>query len=73
MVRAADLIGEGKRQVVAGGAIHVDGVQGSVGTLHLQLGVLRDQENVRDVAAVFLVEVTALLREIEGFAGGNIF
>ncbi len=33
---------------------------------------MRDQQDVRDVAAVLLVEVTALLGQIHGFAGGDV-
>ena len=68
----ADLVGEGEWQIVAGGTIHVDGVQSGVGALHLEIALLGHEENVRNVAAVLLVEVTALLGQIDGFAGRDV-
>jgi hypothetical protein len=50
----------------------VDGVQGGIGTLHVERAVFRDQENVRNVAAVFLVEVAALFGQVHGFALGDV-
>ena len=61
MVRETWLIGEREGQVEGGGAVHVDGVQGGVGALHLQRRVLGHEKNVRNVVAVLLVEVTPLL------------
>jgi len=50
----------------------VDGVQSGVGALHGQRAILRDQENVWNVVALFLVEMTALLGQIHGLAAGNV-
>ena len=67
------VIWERERKVVGSRSVHVDGVQHSVRTLHLKLGIARHQQNVRLVAAMFLVKKPALLRNVHGFAGRNIF
>ncbi len=64
---------EGEWQVERGRALHVDGVQGRVGTHHAEGGVLWHQQNVRDVAALFLVEVAPLFRQLQSFAAGDVF
>jgi hypothetical protein len=68
-----DLVRERKRQVEAGSSVHVDGVQSGVGALHGQRTVLRDEKNVRDVVALFLVQMSALLGQIHGLAAGDVF
>jgi len=50
----------------------VDGVQGGVGALHLQVFILRHEKNVRNVVAVLLVEVTALLGQVHSLSGGDV-
>ncbi len=69
----ADLVGEREGQVVSCRAVHVDGVQSSVGALHLQIGLFRHQKNVRNVVATALVEVASLLRKFQHFAGRDVF
>ena len=73
MLREADLAGEGEWEIETGGAVHVDGMQGCVGALHLQRRALRYQKNVRNVVAMLLVEVTPLLGKLQCFASGNVF
>ena len=68
----SDLIGEREWQVKAGRAIHVDGVQSRIGALHLQSSILGHEKNVRNVAAMFLIEMTALLGQFERFSGGDV-
>ena len=54
----SDLILERKWQVEAGGSIHVDGVQGGVGALHLQVCVGGHEKNVRNIVAMPLIKMT---------------
>ena len=68
-----NLIGEGEGQIIGGCTIHVNGVQRGVGAFHLQLGVLRHEKNVGNVAAMVLIQVAPLLGQFDRFSGGNIF
>ena len=61
-----------KWQVKSSRSIHVNGVECGVGTEHLERSVLRNQKDMRDVAAELLVEVAALLGKVHGFATGNV-
>ena len=63
---------ERKGQVKRGGTIHVDGVQGRIGTHHSEGGAFRNQENVRNVMAMSLVEMSPLFGQIHGFSGRDI-
>ena len=63
-----DLVRERKWQIVRGRSIHVDGMQDSVGTFHLQLFVRGHQQNVWLVAALFLIEKLPLQRQVHRFA-----
>ena len=65
-------VGERKGKIEAGCAIHMNGVQSGVGTHHAQVAVFRNQKNVRYVAAVSLVKMAPLLRQVHGFTAGNI-
>lgn len=71
-VARSDLVRERKGQIETSGAVHVDGVESGVGTLHLEIGILRDKKNVRDVTAMLLVEMTPLLGKFHGFPGGDV-
>src|SRR5437879_11197519 len=64
---------ERKRKVESGRSIHVDGVQGRIGTHHAEGGVLWNQQNVRNVTALFLVEVAPLLRQFQRLTAGDVF
>jgi hypothetical protein len=50
----------------------VNGVQCGVGALHAQYTVLGNEKNVRNVAAVLLVEMTALFRQFERFTPRDV-
>src|ERR1035441_4103908 len=62
----SDLVGEWKGEVKDRCTIHVNGVQRGVGALHLERGILRDEENMWDVAAMFLIQVPPLLGQNHG-------
>src|SRR5437660_1574469 len=66
------LILEREWQVEAGRALHVDGVQRSVRTLHAQGGILRNEQNVGDIVATPLVEMAPLFRQVNRLAAGNV-
>jgi hypothetical protein len=63
---------EGKRQIESRCTVHVNGVQGRIGTHHVERAILGDQQNMRDVVAALLVEVTPLLRQFQRFAAGSV-
>src|SRR5579859_1674315 len=66
-------VGKGEGQIEGGRTVHVNGVQGGIGADHAEVALLRDQENVRYVAAVLLVEVAALLGQVHSLAARNVF
>jgi len=68
-----DLVGEGEWQIVRGCPVHVNSVQGGVRALHPEFSILRDQQNVRLVAAALLVEKASGLGEVYRFPSGNTF
>lgn len=51
----------------------MDGMQGGIGTDHAERLVLGYQQDMRDVAAVPLIEVPALLGQVQGFAAADVF
>src|SRR5271166_893977 len=65
-------VGERKRQIETGRTFHVNGVQRFVGTHHAQCAILWYQQNVWNVAAVFLIQMAPLLRQIESFAAADV-
>lgn len=71
-VARSDLVGERKRQIETGCAVHMDGMKSGVRALHLQIGIFRDKKNVRDVAAMLLVEMTPLLGKFHRLSGGDV-
>ena len=67
-----DLVGKRKDQVVARRAVHVNRVQSRVGALHVQSSPGGDEQNVRLVSAVFLIEKAPCRRETKLFTGGYL-
>src|SRR5579862_4784240 len=65
-------IGKRKRQIKAGRSVHVYGVQSRIRALHGQHLVLRNEQNVRNVTAMLLIQMSALGRQIESLAAGDI-
>jgi hypothetical protein len=65
-------VGEREGQIERSRAVHVDGVKGRVRTPHVQRAIFRDEKNMRNVAAVLLVEVTALFGQVHGFALADV-
>ena len=62
------LVDEGKRQVERGGPFHVDGVESCIRTPHLEDGILRNEQDVRNVVAMDLIEMPPLRGQVECFS-----
>src|ERR1700687_847831 len=67
-----DLVGKWKRQIVGGSAFHMYGMQRGIGALHRQFGLLRNQQDVRNVAAAALVEMAELFGSAQRFPGRDV-
>src|SRR5271167_4849746 len=63
---------EREGQVEGCRAVHVDGVQRRVRAFHRESSILRDEQDVRNVVAPYLVQVAPLLRQVKGLATGNV-
>ena len=66
------LILHGKRNVVRGSARHVHGVQNRIAALGIEVAAPRNEHDVRNVAAILLIQMLACFRKVHGLPFGDV-